>query len=96
MTFDGMDKWYERGLSSSQMSYKFRQGACENCGGMGHARKDCLENPRKRLAKFGAPVNAPDDVKQPEFNLTFDGKRDRWNGIDLDFHQEKSELNLRS
>ena len=56
---------------------------------MGHTRKDCLEKPRKRLAKFGGGVIATDDFQQPELNLSFDGKRDRWNGIDLETHQER-------
>lgn len=85
---DGLDKWYNRGNASQlKMAVKFRPGACENCGAMGHERKDCLEKPRKRLAKYGAQVIAPDDLAQPELNLSFDGKRDRWNGIDLDQHQ---------
>jgi pre-mRNA-processing factor SLU7 len=88
LVFDGMDKWYQRGVLGSQVAIKFREGACENCGAMGHKRVDCLEKPRKRLAKYGAQVIAPDDVAQPQLNLTFDGKRDRWNGVNMDAHQE--------
>ena len=87
---DGMDKWYQRGaatVAQAHIAIKYREGACENCGAMGHSRKDCLEKPRKRLAKYGGQVIAPDDVAQPELNLTFDGKRDRWNGVDVDLHQ---------
>ncbi|RNA01181.1 pre-mRNA-splicing factor SLU7, partial [Brachionus plicatilis] len=88
--FDGMEKWYARGQDSKIPStFKYRPGACENCGAMGHKRKDCLEKPRKRLAKYGGSVIASDDTQQPELRLNFDGKRDRWNGIDLDRHQEK-------
>lgn len=90
---DGMDKWYNRAAviqpSERKLSLKYREGACENCGAMGHQRKDCLEKPRKRLAKYGAEVIAPDDFQQPELKLSFDGKRDRWNGVDMDVHQEK-------
>jgi pre-mRNA-processing factor SLU7 len=86
---DGMDKWYQRGVVNARMAIKFREGACDNCGAMGHKRIDCLEKPRKRLAKYSGTVIAPDDIAQPELNLTFDGKRDRWNGIDIDQHQEK-------
>lgn len=90
---DGMDKWYNRASLIQQnerkISLKYRDGACENCGAMGHKRSDCLEKPRKRLAKYGAEVIAPDDFKQPTLNLTFDGKRDRWNGVDMDVHQVK-------
>jgi pre-mRNA-processing factor SLU7 len=90
---EGMEKWYARGAAATaqqaHIAIKYREGACENCGAMGHTRKDCLEKPRKRLAKFGAQVIAADDVVQPEFNLTFDGKRDRWNGVDVDIHQQQ-------
>ena len=56
---------------------------------MGHKRAECLEKPRKRLAKYGAQVIAPDDIQQPSLNLSFDGKRDRWNGVDMTVHQQK-------
>jgi pre-mRNA-processing factor SLU7 len=89
---DEIDKWYNRGpatIVSDKLATKFRPGACENCGAMGHVRKDCLERPRKRLARFGADVIAPDQQDQTQIHMTFDGKRDRWNGVDLDSHQEK-------
>lgn len=87
---DGMDKWYTRGAGKeSKMAHKYRQGACENCGAMGHKRADCLERPRKRLAKYGAQVCAADDVEAPSFKFSYDAKRDRWNGVDMDVHQEK-------
>jgi pre-mRNA-processing factor SLU7 len=87
--FDGLDKWYNRTAAQQQvkMAIKFREGACENCGAMGHKRKECLEKPRKRLAKYGAGVIAPDDLQQPELKLSFEGKRDRWNGVDMDDYQ---------
>jgi pre-mRNA-processing factor SLU7 len=90
VTYDGLDKWYVRGqVELGKIATKYREGACENCGAMGHNRKDCLEKPRKRLAKYGAHVIAADDLKQPELNLAFDAKRDRWNGIDIEAHQGK-------
>ena len=88
--WDRMDKWYTRGIvENKKICNKYREDACENCGAMGHKRVDCLEKPRKRLAKYGAQVIAADDSEQPKFNLTFDGKRDRWNGVDMDVHQER-------
>ena len=41
--FDGVDKWYKRGVDSAKTATKFRKGACENCGSMTHKKKDCLE-----------------------------------------------------
>jgi len=86
--FDGLDKWYVRG-TSGQVAKKFRNGACENCGAMGHTRQECCEKPQKRLAKFGGSITGADDMQQPDLSLTFEGKRDRWNGASLEWHQEK-------
>lgn len=55
-------------------------GACENCGAMGHKKKECLERPRKVGARYSNRDIAPDDLQQPNLNMNFDGKRDRWNG----------------
>ena len=86
--YDGMDKWYNRG-AVGKLATKFREGACENCGGMGHKKKDCLERPRKVLAKYSNEVLTVDEESQPDLSLTFDGKRDRWNGVDLEWYQDK-------
>jgi pre-mRNA-processing factor SLU7 len=65
----------------------YRKGACENCGAMGHARKDCLERPRKVGARFtNQDIRGDDRLKQLE--LTYDGKRDRWNGFDGEKYRE--------
>lgn len=66
---------------------KFRKGACENCGAMTHKRKDCLERPRKVLAKYSGEDIAPDEVLLPNLEHDFDGKRDRWNGYDPMMYQ---------
>jgi pre-mRNA-processing factor SLU7 len=86
--YDGMDKWYNRG-AVGKLATKFREGSCENCGGIGHKKKDCLERPRKVLAKYSNEVLTVDEEAQPDLSLTFDGKRDRWNGVDLDWYQNK-------
>lgn len=86
--YDSLEKWYNRGIAG-KIATKYREGACENCGALGHSRKDCLERPRKKIAKYTGVVLAHDDVDQPKLSLTFDGKRDRWNGISMDWHQEK-------
>lgn len=88
--YDSMDKWYNRSSNNvAKLATKYREGACENCGALGHLKKDCLERPRKVLAKFSGEIIAPDEPSQPDLQLTFDGKRDRWNGVDLDWHQSK-------
>ena len=85
---DGIDKWYNRSEAKT-VAVKYRQGACENCGAFGHQKKDCLERPRKISVKFTNQVIAADEHELPELKLSFDGKRDRWNGVDLEWHQEK-------
>lgn len=74
--FSEIDQWYNRG-QSNKVATKYRKGACENCGAMGHTRKDCFEKPRKVLAKFSNSDIAPDELAQPTLSLDFDGKRDR-------------------
>jgi pre-mRNA-processing factor SLU7 len=54
---------------------------------MTHKKRDCLERPRKIGAKFTNSNFAPDEFIQPNLSLSFDGKRDRWNGYDNFAHQ---------
>ena len=54
---------------------------------MTHKKKDCLERPRKRGAKWTGEDIAPDEYVQPELDLGFEGKRDRWNGYDPARHR---------
>ena len=81
------EDYRKRGLKLAP-STKFRDGACENCGAMGHSRKDCLERPRKVAAKFSGSQLAPDELILPEANLDYDGKRDRWIGFDPETYKE--------
>jgi hypothetical protein len=60
---------------------------------MTHAKKDCLERPRKIGAKFTNSNFAPDEFVQPNLSMSFDGKRDRWNGYDNFQHQVMSSIN---
>ncbi|ORY67713.1 Pre-mRNA splicing Prp18-interacting factor-domain-containing protein [Pseudomassariella vexata] len=60
---------------------KFRKGACENCGAMGHKAKDCLERPRAKGARWtGKDIQADRAIQ--EASLGWDAKRDRWSGYD--------------
>mmetsp|Transcript_8679 Transcript_8679/g.22403 ORF Transcript_8679/g.22403 Transcript_8679/m.22403 type:complete len:551 (+) Transcript_8679:68-1720(+) len=72
--------WYDRGSKTFQAK-KYRKGACQNCGSMTHKMKDCTERPRARGARWTNKDIAADEKVQ-EFNLSYDGKRDRWNGYD--------------
>ncbi|KAL1412862.1 mRNA splicing protein [Vanrija albida] len=78
---DGIDEWYDRGATAGPAATKFRKGACENCGAMTHKRKDCVERPRKRGAKFTGKDIRADEVLQ-SVSREYDAKRDRWNGYD--------------
>ncbi|GBF97112.1 pre-mRNA-splicing factor [Raphidocelis subcapitata] len=74
-------QWYDRGAKVFQAT-KYRKGACENCGSMSHATKDCLERPRSKGARWTGKHIAADD-KIEEINMPgFESKRDRWNGYD--------------
>ncbi|KAI3385507.1 hypothetical protein SNEBB_003407 [Seison nebaliae] len=80
--YDKLDKTYVRGGRSSEIVTKFRKGACENCGAVTHKKKDCCERPRKVGAKFTMKNFCRDEILQPKLNLSYDGKRDRWSGVD--------------
>ena len=65
---------------------------------MTHKRKDCMERPRARQAKFTNAQIAPDEYIQPVLNQSYDGKRDRWAGYnpaqhktDVDYYQKVEE-----
>ncbi|GER49087.1 pre-mRNA-splicing factor SLU7 [Striga asiatica] len=53
----------------------------DHCGAMTHDKKSCVERPRKMGAKWTGKSIAPDE-KIENFELDYDGKRDRWNGYD--------------
>lgn len=72
--------WYNRGEKGFQAD-KFRKGACTNCGAMTHDAKACMDRPRKTGARWTGKHIAADEIVE-EFELDFDGKRDRWNGFD--------------
>uniref|UniRef100_A0A0N4Z4G2 Pre-mRNA-splicing factor SLU7 n=1 Tax=Parastrongyloides trichosuri TaxID=131310 RepID=A0A0N4Z4G2_PARTI len=83
-----IDQWYERGTTGVRAK-KFRKGACENCGAMTHKKKDCFERPRKLGAKYTNEKIAEDEFIQPEVKyMSFDAKRDRWNGYDSAMQNE--------
>lgn len=67
---------------------RYRKGACENCGAMTHAKKDCLERPRQLGAKFTGKAIAPDEFIPANLDYDFDGKRDRWRGYDPREHEK--------
>ncbi|XP_021854980.1 pre-mRNA-splicing factor SLU7-A [Spinacia oleracea] len=71
--------WYNRGEKGFQAD-KFRKGSCANCGAMTHDAKSCMDRPRRVGAKWNGKHIAPDEIIE-EFELDFDGKRDRWNGF---------------
>jgi len=74
-----------------QVATKYRPGACENCGAITHARKDCLERPRKVGAKYSNRDIAPDEVILPEVEHNFDSKRDRWAGYEPEMYKQTIE-----
>ncbi|KAE9411262.1 hypothetical protein BT96DRAFT_952375 [Gymnopus androsaceus JB14] len=81
-----LDSWYDRGATAGPAAKKYRKGACENCGAMTHKKRDCLERPRKKGAKFTNKDIKADEVIQ-DLELGYDAKRDRWNGYDPAEHK---------
>jgi len=85
-----LNEWYVRGEETKDHDQKaksrWKPGSCENCGATTHKKADCLERPRKHLAKFSNKNLAKDDFVQGEIDLGFEGKRDRWNGYDPEMH----------
>lgn len=80
--------WYHRGARVvSEKPVRFRKGACENCGAMTHDKKSCTERPRRSLAKWSGQNLASDEVIE-KVDLSWDGKRDRWNGYDANMHKQ--------
>ncbi|PAV75714.1 hypothetical protein WR25_02904 [Diploscapter pachys] len=55
---------------------------------MGHKKRDCFDRPRKLGAKMTGEDIQADDVEQPQLQLGFDAKRDRWNGFDPAAYQK--------
>ncbi|KAG5456192.1 MAG: SLU7 splicing factor [Olpidium bornovanus] len=79
--------WYARGTFKASASTKYRKGACENCGAATHKTKDCVDRPRKLGARWTGLDIKPDESIQ-DVELSFDGKRDRWNGYDPAEHKK--------
>ncbi|XP_004301095.1 PREDICTED: pre-mRNA-splicing factor SLU7-A-like [Fragaria vesca subsp. vesca] len=70
---------YDSGAKVIQ-ALKYREGACTNCGSMKHDAKSCIERPRKVGAKWNDKHIAPDEIVETLGHLTYDEKRDRWDG----------------
>ena len=82
---EALNKWYDRGKTVKKN--KVYKGGCENCGANTHKKKDCVERPRRKGAKWTGK-DIKDDEYIQEISLDFDGKRDRWNGYDPQQHLE--------
>lgn len=49
---------------------------------MTHQAKDCTERPRKVGAKWSKKDISADELVHDNLSLSFEAKRDRWNGYD--------------
>ena len=80
-------KWYDRGKKVGPAATKYRKGACENCGAMSHKARDCVERPRKMRARWSGKDIQADEVVT-KVDMSYEGKRDRWNGYDPQEHDK--------
>ncbi|KAK1758380.1 putative pre-mRNA splicing protein [Echria macrotheca] len=76
-----------RGKKAGPARTKWVKGACENCGAMGHNKKDCLERPRKIGAKFSGKDIQADRVVQ-NVKQGYETKRDIYQSYDPKQYQE--------
>ena len=83
-------KWYDRGKRLGPAATKFRKGACENCGALTHKTKDCLSRPRAKGARWTGKDIQADEIVQ-DVDLSWDAKRDRWNGYDAEQYRNVTE-----
>lgn len=71
----------DRGKKAGPARTKWVKGACENCGAMGHKKKDCLEKPRKVGAKYtGKDIQADRIIR--DVKLGYEAKRDIYQTYD--------------
>jgi pre-mRNA-processing factor SLU7 len=81
-----LNEWYARG-EPQNVVFKFREGACQNCGAMTHKAKDCLDRPRKVGAKYsGKDFKGDEDIRELVFD--YEGKIDTWNGYNPESYLE--------
>ena len=77
----------DRGRKAGPARTKWVKGACENCGAMGHKKKDCLEKPRKVGAKYtGKDIQADRIIR--DVKLGYEAKRDVYQTYDPKQYQE--------
>lgn len=87
--FTPLTSFVERGFYRGKV-YRYRKGACENCGAITHKTKECFERPRKRGAKYTKNNFKNDEFIKPlPFKNDYEGKRDRWNGYETAKELEK-------
>lgn len=79
--YAGTESVYKRGKKKVRNS-RWVEGSCENCGAKTHTKKECVERPRRRNAKLTGDNLEADEYIPKEFELDYDGKRDRWAGYD--------------
>ncbi|KAF1809953.1 Pre-mRNA-splicing factor slu7 [Eremomyces bilateralis CBS 781.70] len=81
-------KSYDRTKKIKAKATKFRKGACENCGAMGHKVKDCLSRPRKLGARWTGKDIAADEERQARLEDSWDAKRDQYATYDASQYNE--------
>ncbi|KAM7201382.1 Pre-mRNA-splicing factor slu-7 [Naviculisporaceae sp. PSN 640] len=84
----------DRGKKAGPARTKWVKGACENCGAMGHKRKECLEKPRKIGAKWSGKDIQADRISR-DVKLGYEAKRDIYQTYDpKQYNEVIEEYNL--
>lgn len=92
-TDNGNEKKTSADIASSKTAVvipapkRFIKGACENCGGLGHKTKECVERPRKAAAKYTGKNLRSDEIVNDKVN-SYDSKRDHWSSYDPKQHDK--------
>ena len=81
-----------KGVNLEKTNFKFKKGACQNCGAETHSSKECCERPRKIGAKYTGTNLMPNEYIY-EVPQDYESKKDRWNSYVSSLYNSNNILN---